>query len=169
MDWEKPGRNDFVIMGDRLVRGARTAEEKVRCSRKPVHWLVGGNMIDHIGRDTTFLICLSNGCYFRGFIHLDSSSRKYPNRYVATLYEEQRVCGGENDGKRSVFHKNLFSIVLFLSFLVPLLAKPIARVVELADTPDLGSGALPREGSSPFPGTFLKMPLFILFEETPSQ
>jgi hypothetical protein len=28
-----------------------------------------------------------------------------------------------------------------------------ARVVELADTPDLGSGALSREGSSPFPGT----------------
>ena len=27
-----------------------------------------------------------------------------------------------------------------------------ARVVELADTPDLGSGAFQREGSSPFPG-----------------
>lgn len=31
-----------------------------------------------------------------------------------------------------------------------------ARVVELADTPDLGSGALRREGSSPFPGNFLE-------------
>ena len=30
-----------------------------------------------------------------------------------------------------------------------------ARVVELADTPDLGSGALLREGSSPFPGNVL--------------
>ena len=39
--------------------------------------------------------------------------------------------------------------------------KPTARVAELADAPDLGSGAEKRAGSSPVPGTyfFVKDPL----------
>ena len=35
-----------------------------------------------------------------------------------------------------------------------------ARVVELADTPDLGSGVARRAGSSPVPGKLLRSPSF---------